>query len=50
MNAPQGYLPFVPVKENRRPTVDGFESVGARGFEPPTSYTPFNGKRVHRVI
>ena len=30
--------------------VGGFESVGARGFEPPTSCTPFNGKRVHRVI
>ena len=30
--------------------VDGFESVGARGFEPPTSCTPFNGESVHRVL
>ena len=28
-------------RENRRSTkISGFESVGARGFEPPTSCTP----------
>ena len=37
-------------EETAKLLVDGFESVGAKGFEPPASCTPFNGECVHSVL